>query len=571
MSLLKKRFLILFTLLAIALPIFLQLGGRGLNEPDEGRYSEMGREMLVTGDWLVPRLNGVPHYAKPPWIYWCIATSFKIFGLHEWAARLPTAVAALVTALTVFALGRRMAGGLAGLCSALVLVTSLLFFACGRLITPDMMLTAFITLAVYCFWRWRESGHASRDGSPPRMGWLVGFYVAMGFGFFDKGPYGIIIPLAAVIPFLLWQKETASLRKMGWIWGFLIVAAIALPWFIWMCRTNPDLYDFYLRGEIQARVTSGRGRFKPLWYFLAVLPLACWPWTVLLFPACARIQKNAITRFLFCWWIVPFIIYSAVPSKLPTYILPVLVPIALLIGIWMAQCLKQKESFPGWAAIATYFLLAVLPAALFRFSRPQADSIWLVWTAAVVFISPIFWLLTLRSSGWRLAGWFAMAFLLVQSILLEFPKMETGFGHNSSWRDLTLPLQGMDLVGVPIPTGLHPTGKKPEFTRAGPRVVMYEFYFRSSSFYLMRDKKEIVPLYGGDSIWENEKDKEAEAKPIRADLIELLKGPEPVFVFTRPQYLKELRDLTGMTLPLRLKVASGENQVVLFSNREIGH
>src|SRR5688572_5157237 len=107
----------------------------------------MGREMAVSGDWLVPRLNGVPHYAKPPWIYWCIAASLKIFGFNEWAARLPSAFAAIVTAITVYALGRRMGGVGAGLISALILCSSLLFFVASRLITPDMMLTAFITLA----------------------------------------------------------------------------------------------------------------------------------------------------------------------------------------------------------------------------------------------------------------------------------------------------------------------------------------------------------------------------------------------------------------------------------------
>ena len=98
----------------IVLPLFLQLGSRGLGEPDEGRYAEMGREMLVVGDWMVPRLNGVPHYAKPPWIYWCVASGLRVAGLNEWGARLPSALAAAVTVLVVFAMGRRMAGLRAG-------------------------------------------------------------------------------------------------------------------------------------------------------------------------------------------------------------------------------------------------------------------------------------------------------------------------------------------------------------------------------------------------------------------------------------------------------------------------
>ncbi len=577
MDFLKKRATLLVLILGISAPLFLQLGGRGLNEPDEGRYSEMGREMLVTKGWLIPRLNGVPHYAKPPWIYWCTAASFKLFGLNECAARLPSALAAAVTALTVFALGRRMAGEMAGLFSALILVTSFLFFACGRLITPDMMLTAFITLAFYCFWRWWESEQTSSR-------WLVGFYLAMGMGFFDKGPYGIVIPIAAVIPFLIWQKKAASIAKMGWIWGLLIVLGIALPWFIWMCRTNPDLYDFYLRGEIEGRITTGRGRSKVWWYFLATLPVACWPWTALMAQAgwhhvqCVRSSgKQAVaSQFLICCFLLPFIVYNVVPSKLPTYILPVISPLALLTGIWMVRLTDRPQRFPAWATVATYLLLSCLPIALWVFfhrTLPQMNSFWMGLIALGLLGSALAWWLTTKlpthpKNRLRFATWWLMTFLFVQAILFCTPRLETELRHNSSCRRLVDPISKLDLVGVPISEGLHPTGKKPSFTRAGPRVVMYEFFFRSSSFYLMKDKCEIVPLFGGDSIWENEKDKQAEAKPLRQDLIELLRGPETIFVITRPQYRKELQELTGMELPLIQSTSTGEDQAVLFSNQK---
>ncbi len=576
MHALKRKWVLLILILGVVPPLFLQLGNRGLNEPDEGRYTEMSREMLVTGDWLVPRLNGVPHYAKPPWIYWCVASSLQTFGLNEWAARLPSATAALITALTVFAMGRRMGGDRAGLISALVLVTSLLFLACGRLITPDMMLTAFITLALYCFWRWWTGGEVSRN-------WLLGFYLSLGLGFFDKGPYGIIIPIASILPFLLWRRRPGSILRMGWWWGIIVVALIALPWFIWICRENPDLYDFYLKGEIAARATTGRGRSKAWWYFLAVLPLACWPWTALVIHAIGhhlrRIWKmeahGVASQFLFCGFLIPLFIYSAVPSKLPTYILPILPPLALLTGTWIARCMEEPVPFPRWGTGATFLLLSLLPIALWVFSRrtlPEMSFIWLGLILSGIILSALAWGLTTRLSTHlttrsRFVAWWVMAVLVTQITIAYTPRLESEFRHNSSWRELTEPIAGLNLVGVPIPTELHPTGKKAAYLRPGPRVAMYEFYFRSSSFYLMDRQREIVPQFGGDSLWEIEADKQGEAKLTRDDLVELLKGPETVYVFTRPQYRFELQELTGRQLPLMRSASTGNYQAILFTNK----
>lgn len=200
----SRKFLLLLVL--VMFPLFLQLGDRGLNEPDEGRYSEMGREMMVTGDWLIPRLNGVPHYAKPPWIYWSVAASLKLFGVNEWAARLPSALAAVATALTVFSIGRRMGGERAGWIAALSLTSSLLFFFIARLITPDMTLTACITLALYCFWRWWTS--EPRDGR-----WLVGLYLLLGIGFLDKGLVPLGVVFLSILGFLLLQKKGLPFRN----------------------------------------------------------------------------------------------------------------------------------------------------------------------------------------------------------------------------------------------------------------------------------------------------------------------------------------------------------------------
>lgn len=580
----NKKLILAMLLLGVVLPIFLQLGGRGLNEPDEGRYAEMGREMLVTGDWLVPRLNGVPHYAKPPWIYWCVASSFKIFGVNEWAARLPSALAAVVAALMVFALGKKMHGPLVGLISALTLSGMLLFFGMSRLITADMMLSACITTALFCFWSWWSSEKRS-------LGWLLGMYLALGIGFLDKGPVCLAVCLITIAGFLLLQKKMRDLLKLQLLPGLLLTALIALPWFLFLCQLNPDLYDFYLRGEIKDRLLEGRGRVNPWYYHFLWLPGDCWPWTL---PAGLAVWAHfqwrrksdplgTISRFLLAWLILPLIFFSLSRSKLPPYILPVLPPISLMLGLWLARLLEEKSSvIPGWAGLLTCILLPAPLVGVHCFAKCRSvpdlvpfskPGFILIGAAVVVMVLTglVIWRLirafaktnALRAS---LVVWWIGGFLVLQAVMLCMESFETLLGHNSSWRTLTRALDGLDLVGVPIRHPLHPDGKKPEFVRPGPRVVMYEFYFRSGSFYLMKNKPEVVPLFAGDSLWEIQRDRDAEKKPLRSDLVELLKGAETIFVFTRPQYHAELQELTGLKLPVVKTAASGSKQIVLFSN-----
>ncbi len=572
-------------LAAIVFTLFLQLGGRGLNEPDEGRYSEMGREMHVTGDWLVPRLNGVPHYAKPPWIYWSIAISLKIFGIHEWSARLPSALAATITALTAFAIGRRMGGERAGWIAALTLVSSLLFFMIARLITPDMMLTSLTTLALYCFWRWWISPSCAGR-------WLFGMYVFLGIAFLDKGLVPIGICFLTIFGFLLLQRKAREIPKLCLVRGLLLVALIALPWFLVLCKLNPDLFDFYLVGEVKDRIMSGRGRTRDWWYHLLWLPGDCWPWTIL--AGCAiwtnirwwREKKHLAesAAFLLAWFLFPLVMFSASSSKLPTYILPLMVPLHLMLGLWLARVWEGKEPLPTWVRWFTCILLPAPTAGIlwyFQFRTMQlSSSTWeKAWLMAKMILAVIALGLLIgifASWLWRRKGlpaflWLCggISFLTFHGAIFSMHVFETRLGHNSSWRSISRELEGRDLVGIPISLDLHPSGKKPVFAHPGPRVLMYEFYDRSASFYLMRNRAEIVPLYAGNSLWEITRDINAEAKPNRDDLITLLKGPETVYVFTRPHHHTELRTLTGMPLPL-IKSAGGdkdEKRVVLFSNQ----
>jgi 4-amino-4-deoxy-L-arabinose transferase-like glycosyltransferase len=319
----------------VAVFFFGWLGARGLDEPDEGRYAEIGREMVVTGSWWVPHLNGFEHFQKPPLLYWATALSLRVFGVNEWGARIPSALAALaVTALTMW-IGRELFGRGAGLASGAVLFSSLGFFALARLLTPDMMLTFWITVAIACLVR------NGREPHQRRWGWF--FFTALGAGFLTKGPMALVVPISAA---LAWQGASRGQRpSLPWGRGLLLALAIGLSWFVGLSFWRRELFDYFWRYELVERfASSAHGRSKPFWFFAPVLVAALLPWAFflpgLVRASWRRMQARSLgaPEWLLLGWVVPpLFIVSMSGSKLPTYILPLLPALALGLGHWLGR------------------------------------------------------------------------------------------------------------------------------------------------------------------------------------------------------------------------------------------
>src|SRR5271170_2139102 len=179
---------------------FFLLGSRSLNEPDEGRYAEIAREMVETGNWLVPHLWYLPHLDKPPMTYWLVAVSMKLFGQNEWAVRLPVALAGVSGIFATFLLGCSLGGRRVGIWSALILQSSLLYFVMARFLTTDIFLTQFIAWAIYFFWRsWRELNSEF-------FKWHLAGWIAMAFGFLTKGPIAFAIPAVSFLTLLIFRR-----------------------------------------------------------------------------------------------------------------------------------------------------------------------------------------------------------------------------------------------------------------------------------------------------------------------------------------------------------------------------
>ncbi|HUR57014.1 MAG TPA: glycosyltransferase family 39 protein [Opitutaceae bacterium] len=339
----------LAVLTLIGLVLFFALGRVPLANPDEGRYAQIPREMMAQGDWVTPRLNGIPYFEKPPLVYWTVGASIYAFDSAEWAVRLTPALFGLGGVLLTYAAARRMHGRVAGLAAAVVLGTSLLYFALSRILLLDMAVSVLMSATLFCFIL------GVREPASPRRRWFFhGLYVSAALATLTKGLIGFLVTGAVMFLWLLIFNQWKRLRPLHLPTGILLFLGIAAPWHILAAQRNPEWAHFYFVHEHWERfTTTGHDRYEPWWYFIPVLLLGLFPWTGFLWcstrdaivgssdglkAAWARRRENAEPWFFVTWVVFVFLFFSKSQSKLIPYILPVFPALAVLIGAWLARC-----------------------------------------------------------------------------------------------------------------------------------------------------------------------------------------------------------------------------------------
>ncbi len=384
---------------------FWNLGSYGLIDPDEGRYSEIPREMLESGDFVTPRLNYAKYFEKPVLHYWLTAGAFSLLGQSEFAARLVPALCGLGGCLLTFLLARRMTGSArAGGYSALVLAGTLLWFGVSRLNIIDMTLSFFFTAALFGYGMWLADGERPRGGL-----WLLLFYAGMALATLSKGLVGVVLPGGIAVLHLLFARRWRDLPRIFPLLGIALYFALTVPWFWAVCRANPDFFDFFfVREHLLRYLTSVHDRHQPFWFFVPVLLAALVPWTGMLLEAlhAARGKWGLLSRFfglfLGVWFAAPFLFFSLSSSKLIPYIAPCMPPLAILIGTALevlsrghAGAASMSRRFvtlngllllPLVAAGILYPALSSRPEAreLFVYTLPASASLLLFWGASLV-------------------------------------------------------------------------------------------------------------------------------------------------------------------------------------------
>lgn len=356
----KIFFSLLFVI--IVLLYILPLGSYSLLDPDEARYAELAREMMESGDYVTPRLNGVKYFEKPALLYWANAMSFKMFGLNEFAARFATCLCALLGIAVTGAFGAAVYGAGAGAAAAAVTATSLLYFAIGTLNTTDMMLSFFITAALASFY----IGLTHRDRR-----WYMLMYASMALGLLTKGLVGVVLPCAVIFWYMIFSRRWYIIIDALYLPGLLLFALISTPWFYMVCQANPDFFRFFFIQEHFLRYTTRmHDRYEPFWFFLPLIPAALVPWTGFLpslfsRDSVLRSPENRASadanKFITTWFAVILLFYSFSSSKLIPYIVPCVVPLALFIGAELERMISDRH-WHGHALIWQLLIAMLLSA-----------------------------------------------------------------------------------------------------------------------------------------------------------------------------------------------------------------
>lgn len=346
--------------------------------PDEGRYVGVAYEMLYSGDWLVPRIDGLPFFHKPPLFYWLSAASMSAFGVSEWAARLPSVLGATVAAGALALFLRRWVDAPRAAASVVVLVTMPYFYAGAQFANLDMLVAGCITATVLL------AAHAtlSREHRRPWRAALAGAFAFAALGLLSKGLIGLVLPGGV---FLMWCAATRRLRaarSMAWPPGWCVFLAIAAPWLALMQLRYPGFFDYFIVTQHFRRFAgSGFNNEHPFWFYLPVVAGLTLPWSGWLVVAWYKARPLRKPRlsdvdWLMAIWCACIIVFFSLPrSKLIGYVLPALPPLAYLIA--RAALAVAKAPWP-WsrslrvtAALAAAICLATVVAVGLGVSQPS--------------------------------------------------------------------------------------------------------------------------------------------------------------------------------------------------------
>lgn len=349
---------------------FASLELRGLFIPDEGRYAEIPREMIATGDWVTPRLNDLRYFEKPPLQYWLTAVSFRFFGEDEWTARLPSAVLGLLAVLMLGFTGYRLKGACTGLLAAVILGSSWAFFLGAQYLTLDMTLTAFLTAALCAFLLAQDQEVVER-----RNAWMLAAWVATALAVLSKGLIGIVLPGLAIASYAVVRRDPGLLRRLNPLAGGALLLLIVAPWFIVVQYRNPEFFHFFFIHEhLERFAESAHHRAGPWWYYVPIVIAGLMPWT----PALLRIRAQrwkapirgprafSVEWFAALWALVTLLFFSLSQSKLPAYVLPAFPAIALIL----AQGIEHRpQKTLGWSAWGMALLAGALMVSLWFLPR----------------------------------------------------------------------------------------------------------------------------------------------------------------------------------------------------------
>jgi hypothetical protein len=361
-----------------AVVYFAGLGAPALWEPDEGRYAEIAREMMVSGDYVTPRNNWVRYFEKPPLVYWAGAAAIKLFGRNEFAVRAQAAVASVGSVVVTAAFAEAIGGPTIGVLAAIALGLSPLFFIFARFASPDPALAFFLTAALASFYI--AAGGTFRSGASRK--WMLAAAALLGLGTLAKGPVALLLGGAIGVLWILIEGRARAIVAIRWLECGSIYLAIVAPWFAIVGTRNPGFLQFFFVHEHLQRFVANTEHGWGPWFFIPIVIAGMWPFGYFVplgiralsdsAETSEQIRNRSAMRFLLIWFVVVFIFFSIPRSKLGEYILPGIPPLAILaaVGLERLRAMERVRAvrIAGWYAISSFslYLCVVLGIPLLR-------------------------------------------------------------------------------------------------------------------------------------------------------------------------------------------------------------
>lgn len=440
------------------------LGTRPLNTPDEGRYAEVAREMLVSGNYITPQLDQVTFLDKPPLVYWLTAGSLHVVGINNWAVRLIPALFAWLGCLAAYVTARQLYSRRAAWLTALMQATALLYFSLAHYLNMDLAVAVLIGISLQSFLLGVKATRGNR--------WY--FYIAYlssAAAVLTKGMIGIVFPIMIIGSWMLICRQWRVLKKMYLPTGLVLFLLAALPWYFAVQQQSPEFWHYFFVYEQFTRFTGQQfNNPAPFWYYLPVIILGFYPWSVWLLPALKQAWQQGKQHneniFLLLWVGLITVFFSIPAAKISSYLLPIFPALALITGNYVAQQWQQTTAWrwPIWIVALGNCILA---AACFYLARH--DIFGVDFTKAALSLNIM------------------AAALLVGSVMMLW------FKH-SLWRMTSLVITivaiawlGLTVIPAALQDSVYPlTQKLTPIIRASDRVVSYHSYYQDLPFYLQR-------------------------------------------------------------------------------------
>jgi len=463
---------------------FYGLGQFGLLGADEPRYAQVAREMLERHDWVTPTLDGRPWLEKPPLYYWQAMLAYKVAGVSDVAARIPSAIDATLLVIVVYLFFRKFRRGVE-IDAALITASCAGVIGFARAASTDMPLAAFFGIAMLAWWAWRTTASNTL---------IAVFYLCMALGTLAKGPLAPFLTALVIVVWAAATKEWRALIKTLWLPGILLFCAVTLPWYVAVQLRNPQFFrEFILQHNLARFSTNLYHHPEPFWYYVPVTALALVPWIVFIIAAMAEsirvwwaerksAQDNELQFRIFacCWLIVPVIFFSLSRSKLPGYILPVVPAGAVLLADYLLRRFEVDVPVPKWMAIAHALVAAapVVPAVLIGFAvnehRLPFERPMLFAVALAVILCIAIALTLLGRMQWRMLR-FVTLIPVVLAVAAVLKLGTTAIDERLSARPLAAELASVETH--PLPLAVCGTSRELEYGLAFYRnqtVARYE-------------------------------------------------------------------------------------------------